>query len=478
MQQMEGVMEIADVTLMDSWAEEEFGAAKLGDIRRTRRLIELAHVFGQRPSASLPDAAQDPAMLKAAYRFFDTDDVEPAAILASHTSSTHDRCSSVPIILAVEDTTELDWSHHPATTGLGPIHTKKHVGLLLHTTLAFTPEAIPLGILHEHVWARDATTFGNLPDQHTRPFAEKESYRWVRGLEAINAARDACPTTQFVLVADAEADIYDLLVAERRVGVDLLIRAGQNRCVQHPEARLLWDALPSGTRVGTRSIQVAARDGQPAREATVTIYRQEVCLHPPSRRASEALAAVTLWAVWVVEASPPAGVEAIEWLLLTSIAVLTDAWACTIVDWYCCRWGIEIWHKALKSGCAIETRQLETAERLQRCLALFSVIAWRIVFTTMLARTCPDAACTAVLDEDEWQALYCHIHQTTRLPHTPPSLRDAVRWIARLGGFQGRKHDGEPGVKVMWKGFQHLAGLTSMYRLLRPSTNRKNVGND
>lgn len=471
-------VDIADVSLLDSWAEEEFCTAKLGDARRTRRLIELAHAFGQRPSASLPDAAQDPAMLKAAYRFFDTADVDPDEILASHTRSTHDRCASVPVILAVEDTTELDWSHHPATTGLGPIHTKKHRGLLLHSTVAFTPEAVPLGILHEHVWARDDATFGQLPDQHTRPFAEKESYRWVRGLEAINAARDACPTTQFVLVADAEADIYDLFVAERRVGVDLLIRAGQNRCVTHPDGRLLWDVLPRGQRVGTRMVRVAARDGKPAREAEVTVFRQAITFQPPARRTGEVLTAVTLWAVWVVEESPPDGVEAIEWLLLTSIAVLTDGWAQTIVDWYCGRWGIEIWHKALKSGCALETRQLETAERLQRCVALFSVIAWRIVFTTMLARACPDAPCTAVLDEDEWQALYCQTHQTTRLPQAPPRLRDAVRWIGRLGGFQGRTHDGEPGIKVMWKGFQHLAGLTSMYRLLRPSINRKHVGND
>jgi Transposase DNA-binding/Transposase Tn5 dimerisation domain len=471
-------MDMADVTLMDSWAEEEFGAAVLGDARRTKRLIALAHAFGQRPSASLPAAAQDPAMLKAAYRFFDTDTVEPAAMLASHTSSTHDRCASVAVVLAVEDTTELDWSHHPATTGLGPIHTKKHVGLLLHTTLAITPDAVPLGILHQHEWARAAATFGALPDHHARPFADKESYRWVRGLIAINAARTACPTTQFVLVADAEADIYDLLVAERLAGVDLLIRAGQNRRVQHPDARRLWDALPAGIRVGTRTVRVAARDGKPSRAAQVTIRRQKVCLHPPQHRAMEALAPVTLWVVWVVEEAPPAGAEAIEWLLLTSVPVRTNAWALTILDWYCCRWGIEMWHKTLKSGCAIETRQLETADRLRRCLALCSVIAWRIVFSTMLARVVPAGACTAVLDDDEWQALYCHIHHTTTLPRTPPSLRDAVRWIARLGGFQGRKNDGEPGVTVMWKGFQQLAAMTSMYRLFRSSANRKNVGND
>jgi len=471
-------MDVVDVTLMDSWAEEEFGAAALGDARRTKRLIALADTFGRRPSASLPDAAQDPAMLKAAYRFFDTDAIEPDAILTSHCSATQDRCASVPLVLAVQDTSELDWSQHPATTGLGPIHTKTHVGLLMHTTLALTPEAVPLGILQQYVWARDAATFGALPDQHTRPFADKESYRWVRGLAAINAARDACPTTQFVMVADAEADIYDLLVAERRAGVELLIRAGQDRRVDHPEAARLWDALPLGTRAGTRVVHIPARDGKPGRTAELAIFFQDITIQPPKHRAKEELAPVTVAAVWAIEEQPPAGTDALEWLLLTSVAVDTRTQALTVLDWYCRRWGIEIWHKTLKSGCAIESRQLETADRLRRCLAVFSVIAWRVMFSTMLARAVPDVACTAVLDDAEWQALYCHIHRTITLPRQPPHLHDAVGWIARLGGFQGRKGDGEPGVTVMWKGFQHLADLTSMYRLFRRSLHNEHVGKD
>lgn len=471
-------MDVVDITLMDSWAEEEFGAAALGDARRTKRLIALADTFGRRPSASLPDAAQDPAMLKAAYRFFDTDAIEPDAILTSHCSATQDRCASVPLVLAVQDTSELDWSQHPATTGLGPIHTKTHVGLLMHTTLALTPEAVPLGILQQYVWARDAATFGTLPDQHTRPFEDKESYRWVRGLAAINAARDACPTTQFVLLADAEADIYDLLVAERRAGVELLIRAGQDRRVDHPEAARLWDALPLGTRAGTRVVHIPARDGKPGRTAELAIFFQDITIQPPKHRAKEDLAPVTVAAVWAIEEQPPAGTDALEWLLLTSVPVDTRTQALTVLDWYCRRWGIEIWHKTLKSGCAIESRQLETADRLRRCLAVFSVIAWRVMFSTMLARAVPDVACTAVLDDAEWQALYCHIHRTITLPRQPPHLHDAVGWIARLGGFQGRKGDGEPGVTVMWKGFQHLADLTSMYCLFRRSLHNEHVGKD
>jgi hypothetical protein len=471
-------MDLVDITLMESWAEEEFAAADLGDARRTKRLIALADTFARRPSASLPQAAQDPAMLKAAYRFFDTDAIEPDAILASHCTATHDRCASVPLVLAVQDTSELDWSHHPATTDLGPIHTKKHRGLLMHTTLAITPEAVPLGILHQYVWARDEATFGALPDQHTRAFEDKESYRWARGLEAINAARKACPSTQFVMVTDAEADIYDLMVAKRQAGVELLIRAGQERRIEHPEATLLWQALPLGTRAGKRMVHIPARDGKAARTAEVTLWFQTVTLRPPERRSKEKLAPVTLAAVWVIEETPPAGVEALEWLLLTSVAVESAAQAVMIVEWYCRRWGIEIWHKTLKSGCAIETRQLETADRLRRCLAVFSVIAWRVMFSTMLARAVPDVACTAVLDEAEWQALYCHIHRTLTLPRKPPRLHDAIGWIARLGGFQGRKGDGEPGVTVMWRGFHHLADLTSMYCLFRRSLPNEHVGKD
>ena len=123
----------------------------------------------------------------------------------------------------------------------------------------------------------------------------------------------------------------------------------------------------------------------------------------------------------------------------------------------------------MKSGCRIEDRQLETVERLKRCLTLYSVIAWRILYATMQARVVPNAPCTVLLDDDEWQGLYCRIHRVAVAPAKPPTLRQAVRWIAQLGGFLGRKHDGEPGVTVLWKGFQHLVDITAMYRIMRPS---------
>ena len=170
---------------------------------------------------------------------------------------------------------------------------------------------------------------------------------------------------------------------------------------------------------------------QPARTAVLTLRFGAVELCPPGHRRAERLPAVTVWAVHVVEEYPPTGVEALEWLLLTTCAVPSSSEAQACVEWYACRFGIEVWHKVLKSGCRIEARQLESAARLQRCLTLFSVIAWRIVYATMLSRALPELPCTVLLALEEWQALYCATHHTATPPATPPTLHEAVQWIAR-----------------------------------------------
>jgi Transposase DNA-binding/Transposase Tn5 dimerisation domain len=460
----------------DTWAVTEFAAAELGDLRRTQRLVELATVLAQRPGASLPEACGDRATLKAAYRFFDNAAIDPQDLLDSHVDATLTRLAAVPLVLAVQDTTELDWTAHPATTGLGPLGHPAHRGLLVHTTMAFTPERVPLGVLAQQVWARDPDAVGKRTTRKQRPIAEKESQKWLTSVAAVLAARVECPQTRFVSVGDREADVYDLLVRERPAGVDLLVRAAWDRCVTHPE-RYVWATVAAQPVEATYTVHVPRRGAQPARTAILAVRWCPLTLCPPRHRKRERLPAVRLWAVQALEEAPPAGTAPIEWLLLTTCAVHTTAEALTRVDWYACRWGVEVWHRILKSGCRIEARQLETAERLQRCLPLYSVIAWRIFYATMLSRAVPEAPCTVLLDLEEWQALYCVIHRTPTPPELPPSLRQAVHWIAHLGGFLARRGDGEPGATVLWKGFQHLTDLTTMYCIMRPPhTKRKNVG--
>jgi hypothetical protein len=291
----------------------------------------------------------------------------------------------------------------------------------------------------------------------------------ARSLAAVKEARHECPQTHWVSVGDREADVYDLLVMERAAGVDLLIRAAWDRRVEHEE-RYLWATILAQPEAEIYTVHVPRRQDQPARLAMLTLRFGAVELRPPRHRRAERLPAMSVWAVHVVEEYPPAGVEPLEWLLLTTRAVLTLATAQECVAWYTCRFGIEVWHKVLKSGCRIEARQLESAARLQRCLTLFSVIAWRIVYATMLSRTLPALPCSVLLALEEWQALYCAIHHTPTPPATPPTLQEAVQWIAQLGGFLGRAGDGPPGVTVLWRGFQHLADLTHMYCLFHPPT--------
>jgi hypothetical protein len=450
-----------------TWAEEEFGAADLGDVRRNARLVQLASVLGAQPSASLPDATDEKASLKAAYRFFDNHYVRAEAMLESHVQSTIRRLQAVERVLAVQDTTYLDWTDHPNTNGLGPLAAPSHQGLLAHTTLAITPERVPLGLLQQQVWAREQDVRRN-QDHKQRSIDQKESQKWLNSLEAVIAAHKQCPATQFVSVGDREADVYDLFLLRRPLGVELLVRVAQDRKVAQEE-RYLWAALASAAIAATLTIQLGKRGQQLARQATVSVRWRPVTLRPPNSRTKEKLPNVSVWAVWAVETNPPEGVEAVEWLLLTTVPLTSTEDALTILEWYAARWGIEVWHKVLKSGCRIEDKQLESAERLIRCLTLYSVIAWRIVYATMLARAVPEAACTVLLDEDEWQALYCRIHRVALAPEKPPSLRQALRWIAQLGGFLGRKRDGEPGVSVLWKGFQHLVDVTAMYRIMRPA---------
>jgi hypothetical protein len=457
-----------DDALAASWAHTEFGAAQLGNQSRTRRLVELADTLAKQPAAGLPQATHDPAQLQAAYRFFDNDHFATSAVLASHVTATTTRCADAPLILAAQDTTFLDYSTHAATTDLGPLATPQQRGLVAHTTTAFTPLGVPLGVLAQQTWARDPATVGKAAQRRALPITEKESYKWLASVQAVNEAARACPATRFVAVGDREADIYDLWLMERAANVDVLVRAAWNRNTHSSEGKL-WATVQAANHQTSVGLTVGRQPGQPARRARLTVRWCPVTLEPPQHRQREGLPGVSLWAVHAVEEHPPDGVEGVQWLLLTTVAVESAAEAEERLEWYAVRWGCEVLHKVLKSGCRIEARQLASAARLERVVAVYSVVAWRILNATMLARAVPDLPCTVLLEVEEWQALYCTVQQTARVPAHTPRLGEAVQWIAQLGGHLGRKGDGPPGVTVLWRGFQRLSDLTLMYRLLRTS---------
>ena len=207
---------------------------------------------------------------------------------------------------------------------MGPLGHTACQGLLVHSTLAFTPERVPLGLLAQQVWARDPDDVGKRARRKQLPISQKESQKWLSSLEAVCRARDGCPQTRLVSVGDREADVYDLLAAARPEGVELLIRAAWDRCVQAPE-RYVWATVEAQPVVEHLRLQVPRRGPQPGREATLALRFCPLTLWPPRHRKAEGLPAVALWAVQVREVEPPDGVEPIEWLLLTTVAVQTVA---------------------------------------------------------------------------------------------------------------------------------------------------------
>ena len=316
--------------------------------------------------------------------------------------------------------------------------------------------------------------------RRTRDSADKESHKWLGGLDATNAAARDGPTTHWIAEGDRECAIYDVFLRERESNVDLVVRAAQDRALaDDPDAdetrmrRARVAARPWG---GTYTLEVPRQGARPARTAEIAVRRARLTVRPPRARAAEDLPPVTLWAVWAHEEARPPGVEALDWLLLTTLSVPDAAAARTVRGYYARRWGSEIFHKVLKSGCSIERRRLAALDHMQRALALYSVIAWRVLTVTLLARAQPDLPCTALLDDDAWPALYCAIHQTTQPPTAPPPLADAVRWIAQLGGFLRRAAGDLPGVTVLWRGFLRLADLTLMYRVFHPPHQEQKCG--
>jgi hypothetical protein len=450
------------------WATHEFAHAQLPDARLVQRLITVATDFAQHPTAPIPQACGSWDKTKAAYRFFDNDKVQPQALLAAHVQATLSRMRAHRWVLCAQDTTTLNYSTHPQTQGLGPISNNrdKTIGLLLHCTLALTPSGQPLGLLQARTWARSRRRFGRSSHQRNRtPRAQKESQKWMESLTACQALAAQGPDTTLVNVADREADLYDLfqqaLAPSPEPAVHLLVRAQHDRQVAHPQ-KYLWDFLAAQRMSARLKIKVPRKDGQPQRLATLAIRFAPVTLRPPCLKEDQP--PLTLWAVEAREVHPPKGGKAICWRLLTTLPVQTAEAAVEKVRWYAQRWQIEVLHKVLKSGCKVEQRQLETAARLQRVVMLDLIVAWRVLGLCKAGRETPEGLASDWLSADEWQALSCYVHERAQPPRGAPTVGQAVRWIAQLGGFLGRRSDGEPGPVVLWRGLQQLRAITAAWK--------------
>ncbi len=449
------------------WVHREFGGAKLGDRRLEARLLDLATAFFAQPQANIPQACGSPAAAKAAYRFFNNEQVTMDALLEPHHRASIDRMRREPVVLVAQDTSSLCYTLHAGMQGIGPIANSVDgpQGLMVHSALAFRPDGLPLGILDIECWARDPAEFGKHKACNAKPIEEKESIKWLRALDPIGQAAARCPNTRIVTLADREADIYEYMLDARNRGLDVVVRAKEQNRRLAEEVQPLAMHMHLHPKAGEVELCVPRRGKQPARIATLSLRYAAVTLQPPANKAY--LPSIPMWVVLAREEAPPEGIkQPLEWMLLTTVPVAGLSDAIERVQWYAARWGIEVFHRVLKSGCQIEDRQLGTADRLEAALAIDAVVAWRIHHLTWLGRATPDLPCTAVFDDDQWQAVA--VFKTRKPPpKQPPSLREMIRSIAKLGGFLGRKSDGEPGTETLWRGLQRMDDIAAAFRSFR-----------
>jgi hypothetical protein len=402
--------------------------------------------------------------------FWGNERVNHEAILIDHQEDTRHRLQGLERVLLVQDTTSFNFSHHPATTGMGYLENEYSRGFLAHTTLAVSDTGVPFGILEQQLWVRSDEEKGKRHRRKNTAFAEKESYKWVRGLGEVPEG----VSYQELTVCDREAHIYQFLAEALDRNQDFIVRAAQGRSFT-TDGEEIFAPLTRQEAQAVYEIELKRHPERAARKAKVELRYAEIELQRP-KHCTSAHETLTIRVVEVQEMDTPEGETPVYWLLLTSLPVDNVDQAQEIVRFYSYRWLVERFHYVLKSGCKLEESQLREEKRLERLLGVYSLVAWQLLWLTYSSRQNPDASCTDVLQEHEWQALYAFINKRKTVPESPPNLKQAVRWIAQLGGFLGRKGDGDPGVKVLWRGWTRLQDISQTWILFDPSPS-KNVGN-
>ena len=481
---------LVEILVMPELMLDPLDTAEFGDKRLTKRFVAVMERLLEMPNMSIPAAMNGRAEMEAAYRFCDNSKVSPDSIRAPHVLATHERIRQTDVVVLVQDTTELDLTRpHQQVDGAGPLDSKSRVGGFYHPLMAFDLNGVPLGEVWKKDWVRE-TIETNLSRDEKRqkrkdtPIEDKESVRWLEGVRAAREVARVCPQTQCVCVADSEADVYELFAEPRDSGegqdLHLLVRACQDRRVGHHGDRLLETVretpclaecmLDVSSRQPKSTVNNKRHQPRDARMATVEIRATTVTFRPPSRP-DRMLPEVTLNVVLVEEPHPPEGQQPIQWILVTTLPINDIEQIQRIVKYYGLRWQIEVYFKTLKSGCRIESRYFERMGRLQNCLAMYTIVAWKILYLCRLSKQCPDLDCEVVFEPCEWKPVYMTVRRKEP-PSSPPTLNEMVRMIASLGGYVMRAKT-QPGTQTLWLGLQRLHDLSTAWNAFGPGVQRR-----
>jgi Transposase DNA-binding/Transposase Tn5 dimerisation domain len=469
------------------WINEELTDINIGDERLDRRTLTVIEQLENSTEGSFTQSFRTRSELVAAYRLFDNKFVSPEKILSGHYKSTLSRIRGEKIVLFPNDTSSIDYTDKYSVEGLGILESKHTKGLLIHPLIAITPERICLGMIDLQTWSRDGEANRKGLSSEVRrnePIEEKESFRWLKSYRKACELAEQNPEVNFVSMGDRESDILELIIEavqlkEEGKGADIIIRINHDRLLANKneklrskkssneevcdkiiledaeEERKLKKKLAKAPMLGEIEFVIPPRNGKVKRKVCQAVRAIKVKLNG-KKVGDKEYPSVMINALCCIEEHPPAGENAICWMFFTTLPIDTLEQVLNVIKFYLCRWEIEVFFKILKSGCKVEERDLKTAERLKNMMAIFFILAWRIMYITSIARKHPEIPCSEIFEDAEWKSV-CKIMQKSEIPSTPPSLGVFILMIARLGGYLAGKNRPPPGPKVIWKGMSKMS---------------------
>lgn len=431
---------------MQALLKEERAHLSLGDERRNKRFISMVERKVSQPAASLPELGSDWREVKRRYEFYHNEKVQEAQWAAVVEKATVDRCSGHAVILHVLDTTNVRFSCH--AEGLGYLDHSVAEGLLVHPSLLLDGAGGPLGLLHQKSWARDKKEMGKKKWRAKKAITEKESYPWIESLQKAEQRLREVPL--LLHIADREADLYELFAPPRRPGLELLVRATHARSTLLGHSR--WQEVDAQAVLYSFELEVPKVRSEEVSKVQMQLKAGLVMLAPPKCKAH--LPALIVYGIVVEEVNPPPGEEALLWRLLTTLPVESATQALQLVRGYSYRWRIERFHYVLKSGCRLEDLPLRHGNALRKATILYSWCAFKIMQLLYLSRPPPTLSCTGFFVEEEWTLLTRLAQKHPVVSGPPPTLKQCVIMLAKLGGYLARNNDGPPGSKNLWRGLQ------------------------
>ena len=450
-----------------NWAKKELSNFGVKDGRIMNRTSNVLETLAENPELSIPNACASAAKTKATYRLINNDNWHATMLLKSHQMQTVKRSKDESIVLAVQDTTEISLENLKATKGLGPHNIyKKSLGILMHSVLALNTEGVPLGILESNTWSRDINNYGNSNKCSSFPIEEKESYKWLSGMDS---ASKCFSNKKVVHICDREADITEFLIKAHKENKDFVIRARHDRVLCNDKYKKLFERIEAMDILGQTSVILPRDSKSKTEERTVTLSIKSDNVELFVLDKFNKLYGVNTLPISVVIAEETGkGKDKIKWILLTNqdINGLDDA--IEKINWYKHRWKVERFHYALKSGCKIEDLQLESFENFVKAIAIYSIVAWRLLWLLYSGREAQQLPATVAFEDIEIGILK-KLAKKTKTPISEiMTIREAILLVSKMGGFLGRKGDGDPGVKVLWQGITKLSVLVEFQDLLIP----------